>query len=57
MNKIEIKKADVEDVSHIVNIFNLARAKMKYLPIIHTQKQVNDFFTSLVEDQNTLIVK
>jgi GNAT superfamily N-acetyltransferase len=49
MSKIEIKKAEQKDVFLIVDTFNLARARMKYLPVVHTQIEIKDFFSSLVK--------
>jgi ribosomal protein S18 acetylase RimI-like enzyme len=56
MNKLEIKKADPNDTSFIVKIFNHARAGMKYLPIVHTQTEIKNFFSSLVKEGSVWIV-
>ena len=55
MSTIAIRKADLGDVLHIVDVFNVTRSKMNYLPVIHTPKEIEDFFATLVKN-GTIIV-
>jgi GNAT superfamily N-acetyltransferase len=52
-----IESANGDDLSEIVVLFNTSRASMKYLPVVHTQAETNQYFISLIEKRKIRIVK
>ncbi|SRR5258708_5190694 len=55
--KILITKADAADAKTVFAIFTNSRASMTYLPVVHTQEESKEFFTSLVVKGKIMLIK
>lgn len=55
--KTEIIKAKAADAKAVFAIFTNSRAGMKYLPVVHTQEEIEKFFTSLVVKGEIVLIK
>lgn len=49
MERITIRKAQPEDIGKVFVIFQKARAKMTYLPHLHTEDETQNFIKGLIE--------
>lgn len=52
---IQVRVASTSDIPQVLSLFNSARSKMTYLPVIHTENETADFIAKLVKQGNVFV--